>query len=69
MPVMGFLISHQAITAHRCFSLQNTLEDVSNFDEMFTLERTVVTPPVSQRAISSSEQDLFSHFTYTADWC
>ncbi|XP_043213546.1 serine/threonine-protein kinase N2-like [Amphibalanus amphitrite] len=47
----------------------DSIEDVSNFDETFTVERAILTPPVSHRAISSSEQSLFSHFTYTADWC
>ncbi|XP_071802634.1 serine/threonine-protein kinase N2-like isoform X2 [Asterias amurensis] len=48
----------------------NHPEDVSNFDEEFTQERPVLTPPTRDpRAITDEEQDLFKDFNYTADWC
>ncbi|CAH1785990.1 unnamed protein product [Owenia fusiformis] len=44
-------------------------EDVSNFDEEFTQELAILTPPKEGRPISMSDQDLFKDFTYMADWC
>jgi len=44
-------------------------EDVSNFDEEFTSEKPVLTPPKDARNLSSDEQTLFHNFTYMADWC
>lgn len=44
-------------------------EDVSNFDEEFTSEEPVLTPPKEARPLSSEEQVLFADFNYTADWC
>ncbi|XP_077579775.1 serine/threonine-protein kinase N2-like isoform X1 [Stigmatopora nigra] len=43
--------------------------DVSNFDEEFTSEAPVLTPPREPRALSLAEQNLFSDFDYIADWC
>lgn len=44
-------------------------EDVSNFDEEFTSEEPVLTPPKESRPLSREEQALFADFNYTADWC
>ncbi|XP_078347622.1 serine/threonine-protein kinase N2-like [Oculina patagonica] len=44
-------------------------EDVSNFDEEFTSEEPVLTPPKEIRPLSREEQTLFADFNYTADWC
>ena len=44
-------------------------EDVSNFDEEFTREAPVLTPPRNPRALTSGEQALFKDFSYMADWC
>ncbi|XP_031561876.1 serine/threonine-protein kinase N2-like isoform X2 [Actinia tenebrosa] len=44
-------------------------EDVSNFDEEFTSEEPVLTPPKEARSLSIEEQGLFTDFDYTADWC
>ena len=49
--------------------LQNGNEDVSNFDEEFTSEKPVLTPPKESRALTNDEQLLFQDFTYMADWC
>uniref|UniRef100_A0A8C6MCK9 protein kinase C n=1 Tax=Nothobranchius furzeri TaxID=105023 RepID=A0A8C6MCK9_NOTFU len=43
--------------------------DVSNFDEEFTSEAPILTPPREPRALNSEEQKLFSDFDYIADWC
>ena len=48
---------------------QNGNEDVSNFDEEFTSEKPVLTPPKESRALTDDEQLLFQDFTYMADWC
>ncbi|ELU05137.1 hypothetical protein CAPTEDRAFT_20457 [Capitella teleta] len=45
------------------------LEDVSNFDEEFTSEKPVLTPPKERRLLTERDQALFNDFTYTADWC
>nr|XP_039270469.1 serine/threonine-protein kinase N2-like isoform X1 [Styela clava] len=43
--------------------------DVSNFDEEFTNEDPVLTPPhENKRTLSRGEQAQFSDFDYTADW-
>jgi len=47
----------------------NGNEDVSNFDEEFTSEKPVLTPPKESRALTDDEQLLFQDFTYMADWC
>lgn len=44
-------------------------EDVSNFDEEFTSEDPILTPPKEKRKIAETEQALFTDFNYTADWC
>uniref|UniRef100_A0A674AIB2 protein kinase C n=1 Tax=Salmo trutta TaxID=8032 RepID=A0A674AIB2_SALTR len=43
--------------------------DVSNFDNEFTSEAPILTPPREPRALSKNEQDMFSDFDYIADWC
>ncbi|CAL1545522.1 unnamed protein product [Lymnaea stagnalis] len=45
------------------------MEDVSNFDEEFTSERAVLTPPKDRRALNSADQRLFRDFDYVAGWC
>ena len=49
--------------------LQNGAEDVSNFDEEFTSEKPVLTPPKESRTLTEDEQMLFADFSYMADWC
>ncbi|CAH1271532.1 PKN2 [Branchiostoma lanceolatum] len=44
-------------------------EDVSNFDEEFTTEEPILTPPREPRHISGDEQEMFKEFEYMADWC
>ncbi|RNA12803.1 serine threonine- kinase N2-like, partial [Brachionus plicatilis] len=44
-------------------------EDVSNFDEEFTREEAVLTPPKDHRPINSDEQAKFVDFDFVADWC
>lgn len=44
-------------------------EDVSNFDVEFTSEEPILTPPKERRGLSATEQQLFTGFDYTADWC
>ena len=51
------------------YFLQTGFEDVSNFDEEFTSEKPVLTPPKDVRALTNDEQLLFQNFTYMADWC
>ncbi|EFX88404.1 hypothetical protein DAPPUDRAFT_305605 [Daphnia pulex] len=46
-----------------------SMEDVSNFDEEFTSEKPVLTPPKDPRILSDDDQSLFKDFTYMADWC
>ena len=45
------------------------MEDVSNFDEEFTSEKPILTPPKDPRILSEDDQSLFKDFTYMADWC
>jgi len=45
------------------------LEDVTNFDEEFTGEEAVLTPPKDRRTLKPEEQSLFNNFDYMADWC
>lgn len=63
-----------------CFSLncpitkltvivQQSMEDVSNFDEEFTSEKAQLTPPKEPRPLTNQDQHLFREFTYMADWC
>lgn len=44
------------------------MEDVSNFDEEFTSERPVLTPPKERRPLSQEDQNLFHDFTFIAEW-
>ena len=44
-------------------------EDVSNFDEEFTREEAILTPPKDYRPINPEDQNKFSDFDYIADWC
>ncbi|KAJ6655827.1 hypothetical protein lerEdw1_004691 [Lerista edwardsae] len=44
-------------------------EDVSNFDDEFTSEAPILTPPREPRILSEDEQDMFRDFDYIADWC
>lgn len=44
-------------------------QDVSNFDNEFTSEAPVLTPPRDARTLSRDEHDMFSDFDYIADWC
>lgn len=46
-----------------------SMEDVSNFDEEFTSEKPILTPPKDPRILSDDDQSLFKDFTYMADWC
>uniref|UniRef100_A0A7N6A223 protein kinase C n=1 Tax=Anabas testudineus TaxID=64144 RepID=A0A7N6A223_ANATE len=43
--------------------------DVSNFDDEFTSEAPILTPPREPRVLNSEEQNMFSDFDYIADWC
>uniref|UniRef100_A0A673M0B8 protein kinase C n=1 Tax=Sinocyclocheilus rhinocerous TaxID=307959 RepID=A0A673M0B8_9TELE len=44
-------------------------EDVSNFDDEFTSEAPILTPPREPRVLTVSEQEMFADFDYIADWC
>ncbi|XP_063475010.1 serine/threonine-protein kinase N2-like isoform X3 [Symphalangus syndactylus] len=44
-------------------------EDVSHFDDEFTSEAPILTPPQERRILSEEEQEMFRDFDYTADWC
>ncbi|XP_036409833.1 serine/threonine-protein kinase N2-like isoform X2 [Megalops cyprinoides] len=44
-------------------------EDVSNFDDEFTSEAPVLTPPREPRVLTGDEQEMFRDFDYIADWC
>ncbi|KAL1022894.1 hypothetical protein UPYG_G00033850 [Umbra pygmaea] len=44
-------------------------EDVSNFDEEFTSEAPILTPPREPRVLTAKDQDMFVDFDYIADWC
>ncbi|XP_012946173.1 serine/threonine-protein kinase N2 [Aplysia californica] len=46
-----------------------TMEDVSNFDDEFTSERAVLTPPKDRRPLNTDDQKLFKDFEYVAEWC
>lgn len=48
---------------------QTSPEDVSNFDEEFTNEKAVLTPPKETRILNQYDQRLFKDFNYMADWC
>ena len=42
---------------------------MSNFDEEFTAEKPILTPPKDRRPLQPQEQEYFRDFTYMADWC
>nr|XP_003808434.2 serine/threonine-protein kinase N2 isoform X2 [Pan paniscus] len=44
-------------------------EDVSNFDDEFTSEAPILTPPREPRILLEEEQEMFRDFDYIADWC
>ena len=44
-------------------------EDVTNFDEEFTSEQPVLSPPKEPRTLSAKEQFLFKEFNFKAEWC
>ncbi|KAA8595003.1 hypothetical protein FQN60_012138, partial [Etheostoma spectabile] len=44
-------------------------EDVSNFDEEFTTEAPMLTPPREPRVLSRKDQDSFRDFDYVSDLC
>ena len=43
--------------------------DVSNFDEEFTSENPVLTPPKEPRPLTKEDQLQFDGFEYCSDWC
>ncbi|XP_064395091.1 serine/threonine-protein kinase N-like isoform X3 [Halichondria panicea] len=42
--------------------------DISNFDEEFTREEPILTPPKNRRSLRSKDQKQFRGFDYSADW-
>lgn len=44
-------------------------EDVSNFDDEFTSEVPILTPPREPRVLTAEDQQMFADFDYIADWC
>jgi len=46
-----------------------SMEDVSNFDEEFTVEKPVLTPPKDPFPLTDTHHTLFKDFDYMADWC
>ncbi|KAM4751332.1 serine/threonine-protein kinase N1 isoform 2-T2 [Anableps anableps] len=44
-------------------------EDVSNFDEEFTMEPPALTPPREARSLSRRDQESFRDFDYVSDLC
>lgn len=46
-----------------------SFEDVSNFDEEFTSEKPVLTPPKDPYPLTETHHALFKDFNYMADWC
>jgi len=42
--------------------------DVSNFDEEFTSEQPILTPPKEPRPISALDQKQFEGFEYCSNW-
>ncbi|XP_061094504.1 serine/threonine-protein kinase N2-like isoform X2 [Conger conger] len=44
-------------------------EDVSNFDDEFTSEAPILTPPREPRVLTEAEQEMFADFDYLGDWC
>jgi len=48
---------------------QHHPEDVSNFDEEFTVEKATLTPPRERRHIGDKEHQMFKDFDFVASWC
>uniref|UniRef100_A0A8D0BCK9 protein kinase C n=1 Tax=Salvator merianae TaxID=96440 RepID=A0A8D0BCK9_SALMN len=44
-------------------------EDISNFDEEFTAEAAMLTPPRESRPLTQKEQDAFKDFDYVCNTC
>ncbi|XP_044309565.1 serine/threonine-protein kinase N1 isoform X1 [Varanus komodoensis] len=44
-------------------------EDISNFDEEFTAEAAMLTPPRESRPLTQKEQDSFKDFDYVSNAC
>ncbi|CAI8048891.1 Serine/threonine-protein kinase N2, partial [Geodia barretti] len=42
--------------------------DISNFDEEFTREQPILSPPKNNRPLRAHEQKLFRGFDFSADW-
>ena len=42
--------------------------DVSNFDEEFTQEEPILSPPKNRRPLTNKEQRQFRGFDYSRDW-
>ena len=62
-----------AVALQRClfiffFDHQKNMEDVSNFDDEFTSERAILTPPKDRRPLKQDDQKLFRDFEYIAEW-
>lgn len=58
-----------AVTNYGVLFFQRSATDVSNFDEEFTNENPVLTPPhENTRTLSQAEQAQFLEFDYIADW-
>jgi len=49
--------------------MQRHPEDVSNFDEEFTTEKPILTPPRERRHIGDKEHHQFKDFDFVAGWC
>jgi len=49
--------------------MQRHPEDVSNFDEEFTTEKPILTPPRERRHIGDKEHNQFKDFDFVAGWC
>ena len=45
------------------------MEDVSNFDDEFTAEKPILTPPKDRRRLTPNDQLLFKDFDFIANWC
>lgn len=45
------------------------VEDVSNFDNEFTSEKPILTPPKEWRPLKDRDQLLFKDFDFVAGWC
>ena len=61
--------THSLLVNTVYFYAQRHPEDVSNFDEEFTVEKAVLTPPRERRHIADKEHQLFKDFDFVAGWC